>query len=329
MNKLLLCTRIRLQLLVACMFSLLFFLVSCSDDAETFSTATFESQEMSDEILEKIAYGCDSYFDQELSGRKNETSASDEYIALLEQRLSQFVANKSITASDNNMVGVIKSDKVKGCGKYKEVEVYYDCQDHSANNTEAKGYHGLWTVTQNIVMRFCVVPAKLFKQIDVAYGVVDFSNASYIWGDSNFEDIARYDVHMDAEDEHTQTAVKSKEYGESWINGSVGSMSVDRNKNLDFRLFVFKPMSGRQKTFPKLGFEYGVFGNIYFYSSNKYSDDEYGLVFSDDEDHSNANFICAYNRDLGQYKTRVSNVNLYDVIHQDRNTRFYMSKIKF
>ncbi|MCQ2202984.1 MAG: hypothetical protein MJZ15_00930 [Bacteroidales bacterium] len=312
--------------LAACSLALASVMLSCSSEADELNVVSSEPEEMTEEMLEKIAYGCDSYLYENPTDQKVETSASDEYLAFLRARCSR--ANKSIVAADDNMIGVIKSDKIYGCGKYKEVEVYYDCED-SGNNNKSKGYHGSWSVSHNLTMRFCIVPANLFEQVDVAYGVVDFSSAPYLCGDSNYEDIVRVDVRMDSDDSHNpQTCIMSKEYGASWVNGNVGSVQVYGNKNLQFRLFIFKPKSGKQKKFPRLGFEYGVLGNVYSHSKDDYDKDEYGYVYSDDEDSNNANGLWVYDKDSGRYDTYVYNKNVYGVIHQDKNTRFYLSKVK-
>lgn len=300
-------------------------LVSCSSEVEEFAT---KSDEFSDEILEKISYGCDASIYSLNSDEKIETVASDEYLNYIMNPTLPII-NKSAVVFDE-YVGVIKADEVRGCGKYQEVEVYYDCEN-SKTATYSKGFRGSWSVLKNITMKFCVVPDSLFKRTNIAYGVVDFTSPvdgtehSYMGSDSEYKEIARIDVRMDAEDKSPETNIKSRKHGENWIKGNIGSMNTDSRKNLTFRMFVYLPQNGADNVYPDLGFDYGVFGNIY--SRKDYTDD-YGIVFSDDEDDSNANkSILFQNNENGQIITK-SGVSCHNVILQDGNTRFYMSKIK-
>ena len=175
-------------------------LSSCSDKENDFVDA--EAQDFSEEQIEKVAYGCGTYADWDEEGEKEETTASDEYLAMLKERLARernAGGNKSVALEQ--MVGVVKD---KTCGKYDEVRIYYDSEDKKPNYKASHGYRGDWVSYHNLTMYFCLVPARLFHSTKDNYGVMNFSNYNHFLDDPNFQKVARIDGYMDAEDSRNE-----------------------------------------------------------------------------------------------------------------------------
>ncbi|MGN0028246.1 MAG: hypothetical protein ACI35Q_00695 [Marinilabiliaceae bacterium] len=99
-----------------------------------------ESSDFSEEQIEKVAYGCGTYTDWDETGEKVETTATDEYVAMLRERLAtERKASVNKSTALEQMVGVVKD---KTCGKYDEVRIYYDSEDKRTNYKASKGYRG-------------------------------------------------------------------------------------------------------------------------------------------------------------------------------------------
>lgn len=308
-------------------------LSSCGNDTDEMLYSAHESSVLSDEILEKISYGCDDYLYADNSNEKVEFSASEEYMNLVRDRLLLSHTNKSAVVADDftQYLGVIKSKD--GCGKFDQVKIYYDCEDGSNNHTYSSGYTGVWTHEQNINMWFCLVPATLFFNNDLRYGVMNFTSAKHYYEVSNGKlgrDALSFNelrVHMDAEDRGTATKMYFIKYGEKEIEKPhIGNVSVDGNGNLNFGILVSEMRSDYTSDsfmFPYLGFEYGVFGSIYN-KSKENLDECYGRVHSDDEDKNNANSMYFNENKKESYK----NKHYYDdIIRVGDNTDFYISQI--
>lgn len=301
-------------------------LLSCSNETDEIGVMANEADQYSAEILEKIAYGCDSYLYDEDVDEKIETSASDEYMALIIERLSHFRANKGATVSDGEapLVGVIKVGP--NCGKYKEAEIYYDCEDGN-NCTTSSGFIGQWQVLHNITMRFCLVPATLFFNNDMEYGVINFSDLSYsyVTNGKRGHDMLRfirYRVHMDAEDNGSLTKIWRYEGDKRTKVDRYGSVEVDKNGNLEFDLLINECAHDYNSTtsmMPNLGMEYGVFGIT---SANE---GDLGRVYSDDENRNNANYM--YRDYYESYDIRKDNPYT-DIIDMGKNTEFKMTRVQ-
>ncbi|MCQ2229404.1 MAG: hypothetical protein MJZ13_06620 [Bacteroidales bacterium] len=301
-------------------------LLSCSNETDEIGVMANEADQYSAEILEKIAYGCDSYLYDEDVDEKIETSASDEYMALITERLSNIRANKSFANySTDAYVGVIKTDKKLGCGKYDEIEIRYDCENGHSNNTHSSGYKGLWDVRQNITMRFCLVHNGCFGNTYNSYGVINFykNEKSPNWEPRS--NVSMLEVHMDAEDHHDERTVMKyidKQKNTIEEKKDFGTVHIDKNGNLNFELIVYLGDGSHYGSFPDLGFEYGVFGTIFNEFEKDYGD-YYGHVHSDDEDNNNANTICI----KGGKSIKNLTPSYEGVIHMGRNTDFYLTKV--
>lgn len=169
------------------------------------------------------------------------------------------------------------------------MRIYYDCQDHSANDTYSKGYKGCWNVTQNLTMYFCLVPGRLFHNTKDDYGVMNFSSSHYFIGDPTMKNVQRIDGYMDAEDSKCKSALYYTEYGKKEVgdgyNRYTGNTKLVGNGNLQYQLFCFTGQTSNYG-YPNLGFDYGVFG---IFNYNGKFDENQGMVHSDDEDSHNAN----------------------------------------
>ena len=260
-------------------------ITSCSDRED--DIVSTENSDFSEEQIEKVAYGCGAYADWDETDEKVETTATEEYVAMLKERLATERKASGIKSTAlEQMVGVVKD---KTCGKYDEVRIYYDCQDHSANDTYSHGFKGSWKVTQNITMYFCLVPARLFHNTGDYYGVMNFSSDFHFVNDWNLKKVGRIDGFMDAEDSKCGSAMYYTKHGQKEVNvlysSFVSNTKLVGNGNLYFEMFAFAaddPSNG----YPDLGFDYGVFG---MFNYKKDWDENQGKVHSDDEDSHNAN----------------------------------------
>lgn len=305
---------------VICLTALSLLAISCDED-ETSQLYTAEAAQPSEEQIEKMAYGCPfSYNDND---EKVETKATDEYLEMLQTRLAEatsFGTNKSAAATQ--YVGVVKEET---CGNYDEIRIFYDCEDHR-NRTSSKGYVGGWKITENIAMKFCLVPADLFKNTKDHYGLFNFSTSSHIGNDYEHHDVALIQVHMDAEDKKSETAIFYTKNGEKEIRDShhlhSNNVMVVGNGNLSFQMFYFKPNNKSTYGYPDLGFNYGVFGVLY----SEGDKNRQGNVYSDDEDKNNANNVqVAYDTtDLKDYHK----TDFHGLLALGNNTRFYIAKIE-
>lgn len=306
-------------------------LLSCSKESEFTDLQTTENIELSDEMIEKIAYGCTSYLDEVTTDEKIETSASDDYMALLEERMTKVGGNKYVEYvynRDQQYVGVIEVD---GCGKYEkynEVIINYD-SENKKNNNKRFGFNGAWSGSENITMRFCLVPYQSFGRTGEWYGVMNFS-------DLNKKNMLRTSsqgvlhVLMDAEDRHDdRTNMRFNNYAlgaGSWPDSKIGNVKVDRNGNLEFQMIIFEPGNSSEPlySYPDFGFDYGVFGTLKPYKVSDIGDEkikeDYGMVYSDDEDSDNANWM--------KYNFNWYNENFHNIIVVNKNTTMYMSKIR-
>lgn len=305
-------------------------LFSCTDESELANLQAIENADYSDEMLEKIAYGCSSYLDQELTDEKIEISASDEYMALIEDRVSTLKSTRYVEYTYNatqQYVGVIE---VNGCGKYEkynEIIINYDSENRN-NKNKLTNFIGAWSGSENITMRFCLVPYDSFARTGEWYGVMNFSDLDkkYMLSSSNSQGILH--ASMDAEDHHddrTNIRFNNLQAAGSWPDNKIGNVQVDKNGNLNFQMIIFEPgdWSEPMYSYPDFGFDYGVFGTLRPYVFNdftKYKED-YGKVYSDDEDSNNANWI-KYNG------VSVKNTNFHNIIEMNKNTTFYISRVK-
>ena len=294
-------------------------ITSCSDRED--DIVSTENSDFSEEQIEKVAYGCGTYADWEETDEKVETTATEEYVAMLKERLgTERKASGNKSTAMEQMVGVVKD---KTCGKYDEVRIYYDCQDRSSNDTYSHGYIGGWKVTQNITMYFCLVPARLFHNTGDYYGVMNFSTDLHFVNDWNFTKVGRIDGYMDAEDSKCGSAMYYTKHGQKEVDvrysSYVGNTQLVGNGNLYFEMFTFAA-DGSNNDYPDLGFDYGVFGMFNGgWSANQ------GKVHSDDEDKHNAN--SAYFTYQGE-KTSIYNRSHWKIVKISKNTDFHIARIK-
>ena len=298
------------------------FTSSCTDESQSVYEAS-DLSNLSEEQLEKVAYGCTSYTAADDGDEKVETSATEEYIDMLRERIREeetASGNKAVAATQ--YVGVVKDQT---CGKYDEIRIYYDCQDHSANDTYSRGYKGSWTVTQNITMRFCLVPGHLFKRTKDHYAVMNFSPDHYFGNDIQHKDVGLVNAYMDAEDSKCASAMFYTKYGskEKRVNNNIhsGNTHLSGNGNLSYQMFYFKANNNSTDSYPDLGFDYGIFGSLLDETS-----ENQGFVHSDDEDSHNANNAQI---DIdSKTNVNIKNSNFYGILTVDRNTSFCIAKIK-
>lgn len=235
--------------------------------------------------------------------------------------------NKAVAATQ--YVGVVKDQT---CGKYDEIRIYYDCED-KRNHTKSGGFVGGWHITHNITMRFCMVPANLFKRTKNYYAVMNFSPDTHFQNDERHKDVGLLHVYMDAEDSDSGTDIFYTKNGGREERDKYGFYShkarVEGDGNLSFQLFYFKPNNNSTESYPDLGFDYGVFGVLY--PENKENEHRQGYVYSDDEDKNNGNLIDAYvdrtNTDTRDSNTDMRGQNFYGIIQVDGNTTFHIAKI--
>ena len=249
---------------------------------------------------------------------------------MLKERESEAEAasgNKAVAATQ--YVGVVKD---KTCGKYDEIRIYYDCED-KRNHTKSGGFVGGWHITHNITMRFCMVPANLFKRTKNYYAVMNFSPDTHFQNDEGHKDVGLLRVYMDAEDNDSGTSIFYTRHGSNEIKDTYGihahNARVAGKGNLNFQMFYFKPNNNSTESYPDLGFDYGVFGVLY--PENKENEHRQGYVYSDDEDKNNGNLIDAYvdrtNTDTRDSNTDMRGQNFYGIIQVDGNTTFHIAKI--
>lgn len=278
----------------------------------------------------KVAYGCTSYTAADDGDEKVETSATEEYIDMLRERIREeetASGNKAVAATQ--YVGVVKDQT---CGKYDEIRIYYDCED-KRNHTKSGGFVGGWHITHNITMRFCMVPANLFKRTKNYYAVMNFSPDTHFQNDEGHKDVGLLRVYMDAEDNDSGTSIFYTRHGGNEIKDTYGihahNARVAGKGNLNFQMFYFKPNNNSTESYPDLGFDYGVFGVLY--PENKENGHRQGYVYSDDEDKNNGNLIDAYvdrtNTDTRDSNTDMRGQNFYGIIQVDSNTTFHIAKI--
>ena len=301
---------------------------SCTDESQSVYEASGLSN-LNEEQMEKVAYGCTSYTAADDGDEKVETSATEEYIDMLRERISEAEAesgNKAVATSQ--YVGVIKDQT---CGKYDEIRIYYDCED-KRNKTKSGGFVGGWHVTHNITMRFWMVPANLFKRTKNYYAVMNFSPDTYFQNDKGHRDVGLLHVYMDAEDSNSGTDIFYTKNGGMEERDKYGFHShkarVEGNGNLSFQLFYFKPNDNSTENYPDLGFDYGVFGLLYPEDKeNKYRQ---GYVYSDDEDKNNGDYMRqVVDKEYTNLKDadEVGAYDFYGIIKVDGNTTFHIAKI--
>lgn len=305
-------------------------LISCQNETNEMYLSESASNSLSLEQLEKIAYGCDSYVYDIDSDEKVETSASDEYMALIEERMDSLISNAVKPSHlkgtvSNRYVGVIKDGT---CGNYEEVLIKYDCEDGRKNETKAYDYAKQlgWVKSDgNLEMRFCKVPAELFKHIGQHYAVVNFTNEIKTDEIVNGNRIAMKAImlHMDAEDDDSKyTSIYDngvKKYGLG-----LTSLTGNTHVNLDLNLLYYSD-EHKGNVLPDLGFDYGVFGQL--------NNCEIGTIFSDDEDRNNANVARLYNvSPYESYKAdnyqKLTKNRIYNgIFKMTENTTLYISHI--
>lgn len=263
---------------------------SCSDempaDADSSQKTPLSEAELSGEELDKYAYGCE-YYAKDTIG-KVETVANADYLAFAETLMNESLAsvNKSLSV-DEPMVGVVK---MKTCGKYDEVDILFDAEDHRPK-CKKTGYASgsSWTSKHNVWMRFCVVPASLFNGIGKDYAVLlltDEIKGPLVYQRSSYSDQRVLRVRLDAEDNKAESGIKiirSDGSSRSGYNSDITPNRYDKNKNLTL---FFQHFSASWKTgsLPQLGFEYAVFGTLYGKDT-----DVWGSYVIDTEDKNSAN----------------------------------------
>ena len=277
----------------------------------------------------KVAYGCTSYTAVDYGDEKVETSATEEYIDMLRERIREeetASGNKAVAATQ--YVGVVKDQT---CGKYDEIRIYYDCED-KRNHTNSGGYVGGWHITHNITMRFCMVPANLFKRTKNYYAVMNFSPDTHFQNDERHKDVGLLHVYMDAEDSDSGTDIFYTKNGGREERDKYGFYShkarVEGDGNLSFQLFYFKPNNNSTESYPDLGFDYGVFGVLY--PENKENEHRQGYVYSDDEDKNNGDYMCqVVDKEYTSLEDadKLGAFDFYGIIKVDGNTTFHIAKV--
>lgn len=302
-------------------------LASCSDVETDDVSSDIESLSLSSEVVEKMAYGCDPSSYEMRGAEKIETTASEEYMELIRERMLQKASNKACGLEQ--YVGVIK---VTDCGRYNEVRVFYDCEDNNSS-TRSKGFKGAWDVNTNINMRYCLVPVTEFKRTDKWYGVVNFSSKKVVKDDNENADVALISVYMDSQDgKNPLTRIYYTEHNEKEVQISgKGNMELVGNYNLSFEIFAFASKKGAVPNYPEFGFEYGVFGKLYkddeeTPAQNYYYSNDQGYVISDDEDTNNSNSITALFEN--KYVEVPKDKSYHGTVISNKNTTFFISKIK-
>ena len=244
--------------------------------------------------------------------QKIETSASDELKNEIRQKLEDIVSKRTTyLKSGSNLVGVIASGS---CGSYSDFDIYMDTEDNGSN-TSHSGWIGDCYANNGgpgVILRCCAVYNAYFEHISTKdFAVIDLSNVSLPNGVS---EIIRY---IDNEDDNNNNWLKINDvtqtrgswWGQSWFGG-------------DTRLgLYYYPKSDAVSAglFPSLGISYGVFGR---FGSNQ------GSIYSDDEDHNNANW-CLLNRynKLTDTYSQAQSGSIANIIDVGANTRFYISKV--
>lgn len=263
---------------------------SCSDEALTDSVESqrtpIAESELSGEELDKYAYGCEYYAEDTIG--KIETEAKPAYFAFAETLMNESLAavNKSLSV-DEPMVGVVK---MATCGKYDEVEIFFDAEDRRPKCYKTGYASGCsWDAKHNVWMRFCVVPASLFKGIGKDYAVLLFTDeikGPLVYQNGSYSNQRVLRVHLDAEDNKTESGIKITKYdGTSRVgtNSDIIPNSYDSRKNLNL-FFQHFPASWKGNSLPNLGFEYAVFGTLYG-SGERVC----GSIYFDTEDKNTAN----------------------------------------
>ncbi len=278
--------------------SLLLAAASCSDDlapaAESQGKTPIDVANLQGEELEKYAYGCEYYAED--TTEKVETSAGEAYSAYVAELVSAmtddaFMRKKSLSV-DEPLVGVIK---VKECGRYPEIAIYYDAEDKRPRCWR-NGYANScgWDVGRNVTMRFCAVPARLFNGIGKDYAVLLLHSQlkgplRKSQGTYDYLNVVR--IFMDAEDGKPEQRITITDYDKfsgryrarTGNNSDIRPAGYVGKSNLEL-YFQHFPASWKGATLPNLGFEYAVFGSLYGFN-DKYE----GYIYVDDEDKNNSN----------------------------------------
>jgi hypothetical protein len=228
---------------------------------------------------------------------KIETIADDITKQILYAELESSFATKQVhLKSYSNPVGVIQGG---WCSTNTLLTVFMDCEDHN----EASSTNG-WVgniekdSNGNLKYNFCIVDGSLLHQMKFNYAVLDLSGNI----PSNAVSATRY---FDNEDDNNKNKVTSDGVT---ITGTYGSCYFDRNIQLGFQFYPALA-SSQYTSLPDFGIgSYGVFGS--FNSVNS------GYVYSDDEDHKNAN----------KFTTTLSQAQYSSFIEVGSNTKLYVSK---
>ncbi len=255
--------------------SLPFAAASCSDDlapaTESQGKTPVDVASLQGEELEKYAYGCEYYAED--TTEKVETSASEAYsayVAELAAKSQETVGNKSLSV-DEPLVGVVK---VKECGRYPEIAIYYDAEGKRPRCWR-NGYANScgWDVGRNVTMRFCAVPARLFNGIGKDYAVLLLHSQlkgplRKSQGSYDFLNVLR--IFMDAEDSKPEQRITITEYDKTLgryrtrmgNDSDISPAGYVGKSNLEL-YFQHFPASWKGASLPNLGFEYAVFGSLY------------------------------------------------------------------
>lgn len=177
--------------------------------------------------------------------------------------------------AETNFVGVIPD--TNNCGGYELITIYMD--DENTNNNNAwGGWLGYITSNSNTTLRFCRVPASLFKPLALTHTQLNAHYAVLRLGATCPTGSVPFERHFDNQDGSSGNWSQ----GNIWPNVSTRSPSFTR-----LHFCLFRGGSTIMTEFPPLGFNYGVFaagGFIKAFQS--------GWFYTDDEN-NNANGYVA------------------------------------
>ncbi|MBE6340948.1 MAG: hypothetical protein E7069_09495 [Bacteroidales bacterium] len=337
---------------------------ACSEEIDM-TEQTSETITYSDAELEKIAYGCDYYLDED-KNTKVETRATDEYLEFISESLKQTQSSLKAkplptkeASDETTYVGVIMR---KTCGKYNTIKIYYDSEDKDTRK-DTKGDTGSWGYDghRNLNMYFCRVPFNDFP-INVGnngYALLRLSTKPLTFNNNRNDYTYILSVHMDAEDKHEATSLSMTDYKgtpitTTWENDPDYAdarklLTVSKYGDLNFDL-IYMGYYNEEKpqgySFPDYGFDYSVFGYVTSPGTPDKNSDYRGYIYTDDEDKNNGNHIILkrQNNNTGKeedicdindpeaYKKYINyglvDINFRHIIEYSKSgTMFYMTKV--
>lgn len=208
-----------------------------------------------------------------------------------------------------DVVGVFK---VESCGTYKELTLYLDAED-TRQNSKIEGYVGDTFVDNNgnVRFKFCLTEATQYYPGGVF--LVDHINYSQFGGTMDI--LVRY---HDCDDKHTDNKIIDSTHPEYQRIDQLGGYTVV-NSNVALA-WAYPPYPRNQWGYipgvgPRNSIKYGVLAYAY-------TIEDLGMIYVDDEDSSNKNWLKSYKGYT--YKDKLSGDQGMYGINATDNTRYYV-----